>query len=83
VTDSEQVDGIAATAPVTSPTPGPESAPATAEIDDSVAGAASGRVREAVEALDAVRDLAPEEQVTAFAAAQRTLAATLSDIDNE
>ena len=83
MTDSEQVDGIAATAPVASPTPSPESAPATAEIDDSVAGAASGRVREAVEALDAVRDLAPEEQVTAFAAAQRTLAATLSDIDNE
>jgi hypothetical protein len=83
VTDSEQVDGIAAMAPVASPTPGPESAPATAEIDDSVVGAASGRVREAVEALDAVRDLAPEEQVTAFAAAQRTLAATLSDIDNE
>ena len=80
MTDSEHMDGIAATAPAA---PGPESAPAAGEIDDSVAGAASGRVRDAVEALDAVRDLAPEEQVAAFAAAQRTLAATLSDIDNE
>jgi hypothetical protein len=53
------------------------------EITDSVAQAAAARVRESLDQLNAVREHAPEEQVAAFAAAQRTLAGTLSDIDNE
>jgi hypothetical protein len=53
------------------------------EITDPAAQAAAARVRESLDQLEVVRDQAPEEQVAAFAAAQRTLAGTLSDIDNE
>jgi hypothetical protein len=37
----------------------------------------------AIDALDAVRDASPEDQLGAFAAVHQTLQATLSDIDSD
>ncbi len=48
----------------------------------SAAGAAE-RVQRALDALDEIREVAPADQVAAFAEAQRSLAAALSDIGNE
>lgn len=49
--------------------------------DDAVA-VAEARVSTVLDGLAALADASPDEQVEAFAAAQRTLRATLSDIDN-
>jgi hypothetical protein len=58
---------------------GPEVEP----TDDAAVQAAEARVRKALDDLVTVQDSSPQDQVEAYAAAQRTLQATLSDIDND
>lgn len=55
----------------------------TEPIDDPVVTAAEARVRQALDDLTNREDTSPEDQVEAFASAQRTLQSTLSDIDND
>lgn len=58
---------------------GPEVEP----TGDAAVQAAEARVRKALDDLVAVQDSSPQDQVEAYAAAQRMLQATLSDIDND
>jgi hypothetical protein len=55
----------------------------TEPTDDPAIAAAEVRVQQALDALKSVEASSPEEQVEAFAEAQRTLQSTLSDIDND
>lgn len=55
----------------------------TEEINDPAVAAAQARVQRVLDDLSSIAETAPQEQVEAFTSAQRALAATLSDIDND